>query len=126
MDWDLAQVPDPQDPATFRRSKLDWDELEEPVHADLLTLNKRLIRLRRAHPDLCDPRFDHGTATSNDDEGWLLVERSNVALVINFRGEEVAVGVEGVSEELLTVGESSLDDGLVRLAPYSAVAVLRR
>ena len=34
MDWDLSQVPDPQDPATFQRSKLDWDELEEPVHAD--------------------------------------------------------------------------------------------
>jgi maltooligosyltrehalose trehalohydrolase len=126
MDWDLSQVPDPQDPETFLRSKLNWDELEQPVHASLLDLNKRLIRLRRSYPDLCDPRFDHGTATSNDEEGWLLVERSNVALVINFRGNRVRVEVEGVSDELLTVGESSLNDRTVSLAPYSAVAVLRR
>ena len=26
-------VPDPQDPATFERSKLRWDELSEPGHA---------------------------------------------------------------------------------------------
>lgn len=126
MDWDLTQVPDPQDLDTFSRSKLDWNELEQPVHADLLELNQRLIRLRRAYPDLSDPRFDHGTATSNDDEGWLLVERSNVALVINFRSSEVSVEVEGVSENLLTVGDCTLADGRVRLAPYSAVAVLRR
>ncbi|HEU5486606.1 MAG TPA: malto-oligosyltrehalose trehalohydrolase [Microlunatus sp.] len=125
MDWDLSQVPDPQDPETFRRSKLDWSEIEDPVHRELLELNQRLIRLRRSYPDLCDPRFDHGTATSDDDEGWLLVERSNIALVINFRGAEVAVALDGVSEGLLTVGESALEPGTVRLAPYSAVAVLR-
>ncbi len=126
MDWDLSQVPDPQDVATFERSKLVWDELAEPVHAELLELNRRLIRLRRTHPDFCDPQFDDGTATSNDDEGWLLVERGTVALVINFRGDEVTVALDGVGEELLTVGQSWLDDGSVRLAPHSAVAVLRR
>jgi maltooligosyltrehalose trehalohydrolase len=119
-------VPDPQDAATFQRSKLDWNELDGPVHAELLELNRRLIRLRRTHPDLCDPQFDEGTATSNDDEGWLLVERGAVALVVNFRGDEVQVAVDGVGEELLTVGESSLGDGTVTLAPHSAVAVLRR
>ena len=49
-----------------------------------------------------------------------------MALVINFRGGEVTVPVDGVCEELLTVGESSLREGSVRLAPHSAVAVLRR
>jgi maltooligosyltrehalose trehalohydrolase len=96
------------------------------VHADLLELNKRLITLRRTYPDLCDPQFDHGTATSSDDGGWLLVERGAVALVINFRGGEVRVPVDGACEELLTVGESSLVEGSVWLAPHSAVAVLRQ
>ena len=49
-----------------------------------------------------------------------------MALVINFRGDEVRVGVDGVGEELLTVGESSLGEGSVWLAPHSAAAVLRR
>ncbi len=127
MDWDLSQVPDPQDAATFQRSKLDWDELTEPVHADLLELNKRLIRLRRTYPDLCDPQFDHGTATSSDDEGWLLVERGTVALVINFRGDEVQVAGRrrrrGAADG---GGVLPRPTGSVRLAPHSAVAVLRR
>ena len=28
MGWDPEVVPDPQDPDTFQRSKLDWSELE--------------------------------------------------------------------------------------------------
>ncbi len=27
MGWDRDSVPDPQDPATFERSKLDWSEV---------------------------------------------------------------------------------------------------
>jgi maltooligosyltrehalose trehalohydrolase len=126
MDWDLSQVPDPQDLATFERSKLVWDEASQPGHAELLDLYRRLIRLRRTQPDFCDPRFDGGTATSDDDEGWLLVERGAVALVVNFRGGEVELPLEGACEELLTVGRSRLTDGSVWLAPQSAVAVLRR
>ncbi|GAA3690552.1 malto-oligosyltrehalose trehalohydrolase [Microlunatus aurantiacus] len=125
MDWDLSQVPDPQDLATFERSKLVWDELSEPGHADLLDLHRRLIRLRRTYPDFCDPQFDGGTATSDDDEGWLLVERGAVALVVNFRSGEVEVPLAGGAEELLTVGESALRPESVWLAPHSAVAVLR-
>jgi maltooligosyltrehalose trehalohydrolase len=30
--WDPARVPDPQDPATFERSRLDWAELREQPH----------------------------------------------------------------------------------------------
>ena len=33
MGWDPAVVPDPQDPATFTRSKLDWAEASEGDHA---------------------------------------------------------------------------------------------
>ena len=48
-----------------------------------------------------------------------------MALVINFRGGEVEVPLAGVTEELLTVGESALREQAVWLAPHSAVAVLR-
>ncbi|MDN5762148.1 MAG: malto-oligosyltrehalose trehalohydrolase [Microlunatus sp.] len=125
MEWDLSQVPDPQNTQTFLGSKLDWGELERPVHAQLLALYKRLIRLRRTYPDLCDPRFARGSAISNDDEGWLLVERGDVALAVNFRENGVSVDLAGSGRELLTVGEADIADGTVRLAPFSAVAVLR-
>ena len=57
MGWDPAVVPDPQDPDTFQRSKLDWAETESGRHARLLATYRRLAALRRAHPDLTDPAF---------------------------------------------------------------------
>ena len=47
MGWDPAVVPDPQDPATFQRSKLDWSELATGRHARLLDVYRRLAALRR-------------------------------------------------------------------------------
>ena len=79
MDWDLSTVPDPQDPATFAASKLDWSEPEQPQHAELLALTTQLLEIRRTYPDFTDPRFDQGRAVSDDDDGWLLLERGEMS-----------------------------------------------
>ncbi|WP_022882306.1 malto-oligosyltrehalose trehalohydrolase [Gryllotalpicola ginsengisoli] len=50
MGWDPAVVPDPQDPATFARSRLDWSEPEREPHAGLLAFYTDLIALRRELP----------------------------------------------------------------------------
>ena len=55
--WDPATVPDPQAVETFRRSALDWSELDKPEHAELLEWYRSLIALRRARPELTDPRL---------------------------------------------------------------------
>ncbi len=47
-----GDVPDPQDPESFEKSKLSWDEPEEPEHAGVLRLYQDLLRLR---PDLSGP-----------------------------------------------------------------------
>ena len=47
LGWDPTIVPDPQDPETFERSKLDWSELDEGRHARMLDVYRRLARLRR-------------------------------------------------------------------------------
>ena len=59
MGWNPALVPDPQDPATFQRSKLDWSEpvAPESQHARLLALYRQLTRLRRTVPEFTDPDF---------------------------------------------------------------------
>ncbi len=44
------EVPDPQDLYTFERSKLDWDELDEPYHRDMLHWYRDLIALRQRLP----------------------------------------------------------------------------
>ena len=43
-----GNVPDPQDPETFYRSKLNWDDLEQPEYAKMLRLYQDLLLLRRS------------------------------------------------------------------------------
>ena len=44
--WKPEDVPDPQDPATFERSILDWAELDKEPHAGLLEWHQELDRPR--------------------------------------------------------------------------------
>ncbi|MDO9168300.1 MAG: malto-oligosyltrehalose trehalohydrolase [Methylobacter sp.] len=44
-----AAIPDPNDPATFVRCKLNWDCLDEPQHQLWLEYYKHLLTLRRTH-----------------------------------------------------------------------------
>jgi len=63
MGWDPETVPDPQDPQTFQRSKLDWSEPEQPDHARLLDWYRTLTALRRDIPALTpatEVSFDDG------------------------------------------------------------------
>jgi 1,4-alpha-glucan branching enzyme len=43
------QIPDPNDPATFERSRLDWECRTREPHRKWLTLYRNLLRLRREH-----------------------------------------------------------------------------
>ena len=50
--WRPQDVPDPQDPASFERSRLDWTELTREPHCALLDWHRRLLSLRRAKSEL--------------------------------------------------------------------------
>ncbi|TDC96146.1 malto-oligosyltrehalose trehalohydrolase [Actinomadura sp. 7K507] len=82
--WSGA-IPDPQAVDTFRRSVLDWSEPDRPHHRDLLEWHRALIALRRARPELNDPRL---TETAVEvDEGrmrWLMMWRGGVCVAANF------------------------------------------
>jgi maltooligosyltrehalose trehalohydrolase len=84
MGWDPDVVPDPQDPATFRRSKLDWCELDGGQHATLLALYRDLIRLRRTVPELADSRFASLRAEYDEERRWFRLDRGAVSIVANF------------------------------------------
>src|SRR5215212_2692290 len=122
MDWDTSFVPDPQDPETFAVSKLNWDELTEPNQSGLLVLTTRLLEIRRTYPDFTDPRFDAGTARSDDDGGWLLLERGSMTLVVNFSDAPTKVAMERELVPVITLGEADVVDGAVHLGPHSGLA----
>ena len=46
-DFDFSEVPDPQDPATFERSRLDWSKVKD--ENPMLRWYRELIRLRKKH-----------------------------------------------------------------------------
>jgi maltooligosyltrehalose trehalohydrolase len=96
--WDPEQVPDPQDPATFERSKLAWEELEAAPHAELLDWYRRLIRLRREVPDITDPRV---TTDASVDGGLVLVRRGALGLAANLGSGAASVEVPHGAEVLL-------------------------
>ena len=91
--WRAEDVPDPMDPATFERSKLNWAERDQPGHAELLALYRELIRLRRERPELSDPRLDRLTVVQ--DGSWLVLHRGTLRLAVNLGPDKVTVPLGG-------------------------------
>ncbi|HEY3734982.1 MAG TPA: malto-oligosyltrehalose trehalohydrolase [Streptosporangiaceae bacterium] len=73
--WQPADVPDPQDPATFERSRLDWKQPAGQRQGGLLDWYRELITLRRRLSTLADPRLDRVQTDYDQDAGWLVVRR---------------------------------------------------
>ncbi|MGW4681533.1 malto-oligosyltrehalose trehalohydrolase [Micromonospora taraxaci] len=102
--WPEGDVPDPQDPETFTRSRLDWAELDKPEHASMLSFYQRLIGLRRSVPDLSDPRMNAVSVQHGDQ--FLLMRRGDTLVVANFAGRGQGVSLPGVARRvLLATGE---------------------
>ncbi|HVX07331.1 malto-oligosyltrehalose trehalohydrolase [Humibacter sp.] len=123
MGWDESQVPDPQDPETFLRSKLDWNEVESGRHARLLAFYRELIRLRRERADLTDPSFATVGVDVDENDGWLVLRRASTALAINFGADPVTVPGVDDTAVVSSFGEHSSTEGGIRLGGHSLVVV---
>jgi maltooligosyltrehalose trehalohydrolase len=81
-------VPDPQQLETFVRSKLDWSELQQPTHRDLLDWYRGLLRVRAG-------RHAAGAAAAEvayDEQAlWLTLQYRGVLAVFNFATAAQAV-----------------------------------
>ncbi len=108
--WDADEVPDPQDPQTFERSKLKWDEVDAGEHARLRDVYRGLIALRHDEPDFADPWLDHLGVDYDEDQRWIVLRRGAFAIACNLGTEPVAVPVGGevvLAWEPPTVGEAT-------------------
>jgi maltooligosyltrehalose trehalohydrolase len=106
-----AEVPDPQDPATFERSKLTGRGSPK-----LRALYAALLRARRTLP----PGVD--TIEFSEDDGWLRVRRGAYELACNFAAGARTVPVVG-RELRLATHKAELAGGGVRL-PARAGALI--
>jgi maltooligosyltrehalose trehalohydrolase len=124
--WDADVVPDPQDPETFTRSKLDWSEPEREPHRRLLEVHRALLALRKAEPELVDPDLRSMEVSWDDDDRWLVVHRGSLRVVANLAEEPREIDLDRAATEVVfATGEApSVDGPTVTLAAETA-AVLR-
>jgi maltooligosyltrehalose trehalohydrolase len=119
--WDADEIPDPQDPQTFQRSKLDWNEAETGEHARLRRLYRDLIALRRTETDLADPWLDHMAIDYDEDRRWIVIHRGRLAIACNLAAKAVSVPFTG---EVVLCSASPDMGATTELPPYS-FAILR-
>ena len=77
-------IPDPESPETFRESRLNWDELDDPSHAAILDWYRRLIALRREHAELRDGDLAHTRVRFDESAQWLAIARGTLRILCNF------------------------------------------
>ena len=97
-----SRIPDPQDAATFERSKLDWSERERPEHAQSLALYTDLLRLRNTHRAL-------GAAEETSIEA-AAIDDATIAMRREAGGERfmVVVRLEGAGTSSLPHDEQAV------------------
>ena len=124
--WDPGEIPDPQDPETFERSKLNWDELGNPPHAELLEWYRDLIALRKRVPELGDGDLSSVMTFFDEDQNALVMQRGGITVACNFSDSPAEVPAErGDSTELLmTSGDKPEWSGDVLVLPPTSVTIL--
>jgi maltooligosyltrehalose trehalohydrolase len=124
--WNPESIPDPEQRATYERSKLNWQETTEPRHAEMLAWYWELIRLRRSSPDLNCAEPGKASVAFDEQAGWMIVQRGSVLIYCNFSGDECRLAAGASSRVLLaSATEVKLGDGVLIL-PRDAVAVIHR
>jgi len=84
-------IPDPQDPLAWRRSRLDWGEVSEPRHAELLEWHRRLLALRHEEHDLTDGRWACVDVSADGDA--LVLRRGSIVVALNLGAAPTRVDV---------------------------------
>ncbi len=120
--WNADDIPDPQDPQTFQRSKLNWDEVDSGEHARLHRLYRDLIALRRQEADMADPRLEHLVIDYDEAQRWIVLRRNRLAIACNLGTEPATVPVSG--ELVLAWSEPKIGDTTTDL-PGHSFAILR-
>jgi maltooligosyltrehalose trehalohydrolase len=122
--WDPEQVPDPQDRATFERSKLRWEEIRREPNAAVLAWYRKLVAFRHSQPSLTDGRLDRVEVIFDERAGWFVMRRGPVEVVCNLGGDCQAIPITRAAKNVIcSEPEWHERPGLIEL-PADSVAIL--
>jgi maltooligosyltrehalose trehalohydrolase len=122
MGWDPSMVPDPQDPLTFERSRLDWTELSGGRHARMLAVYRELTALRRSLPELTDSTFASVSATADEVTRVFTLRRGSVLIAVNFGAAPATLPTFGELIFTTPTAATTGPEGLV-LPPHAGALV---
>jgi maltooligosyltrehalose trehalohydrolase len=118
--WDPADVPDPQDPATFERSKLRWGDLATEPHDTALRWHRDLIALRASMPALRDGDRSRVAVEFDEAQRWLVMRRAGLCLACNWGEVAVELSVRETTVVMANIAPAWTETGLL-LAPDGVV-----
>jgi maltooligosyltrehalose trehalohydrolase len=124
--WASEDGPDPHSPATVAASRLDWSEsVSAETHRSMLEWYRSLIALRRASPELPDPRLDRVAVTTSAADQWVVVTRGAFRVVCNLSPDPqtVALDARAVSVALASAAVSVADHAVA--LPGHSVGIVR-
>ncbi len=124
--WNPAEIPDPQDPATFERSKLDWSELVRQPHQSILRWYRGLIQLRSRFAELRDGKLERVEVSYDGQARWLVMTRTPISVALNLDQSSRPVPLSGLGSRQLLMAS---DEGIVLNAqavelPPDSVAII--
>ena len=119
--WAPGDVPDPQDDATFLRSKLDWEQPDREPYRGLLEWYRELIALRHARPELTDPRLEQVSADFDEDARWLVVRRGRLRIAAHLGDAAARLPLGAPGAALLVASDPGIkiDKDAVTMPPAS-------
>ncbi|WBQ04770.1 malto-oligosyltrehalose trehalohydrolase [Kribbella sp. CA-293567] len=116
--WDAEEIPDPQDPATWQSSVLDWTEVDQAPHAELLRWYRDLLALRSRSDDLRSGELSSVDVSYAD--AWLVVRRGAHRVVVNLDDAEVTVPLaDAPAYQVMAFGDAAIVTDGVRLAGHT-------
>ena len=122
--WEPSEIPNPEERSTFENSRLNWSEVTEGKHADMLAWTTSLIHLRRSSISLNDGELSHTHVTFDEEKRWLIMCRGLVRVMVNLG--EAAVTLDNPEQYPLSLAshpEIRAEASEVTLPPNS-VAIL--
>jgi maltooligosyltrehalose trehalohydrolase len=123
--WKPESIPDPESRDTFVRSTLNWNEVSQREHADMLAWHRDLIRLRRTTPCLNNGEPGHTRVTYNQQEQWLRMDRGSITVICNLSQSDRTIPLPAPSRLFLTSKSEVQMNEAAAILPSDTVAIVR-
>lgn len=122
--WTPDEVPDPESRETFERSKLNWSEMTEGRHAEMLDWCRRLIALRRGSTALNNGELGDVKVSFSETQCWLVMDRGTMRVALNLGDGAVSIkDCQNYRMVLPSADDICLESDTLQLPP-SRLAVL--